>query len=131
MDDDQLRRKAMRELQRDPQLFVNMLDDTTKAKLFHCLTWNDLLNLISTLDLNAPRRADIERLLIAQRQLDWYTVDGMDIRNATAEQLAEMLRKINFHGLLSATQRIPAIKHHMVRWMARLAEERSSGLSEV
>lgn len=131
MDDDQLRRKAMRELQRDPKLFMSMLDETTKLKLFHCLTWADLLSLISTLDLNGRRRQDLEDIIIAQRRTDWYTVDGVDIRTANAEQLTEMLRKVNFHGLLSAGQKIPQMKHHLVRWMAGLAEERSSGLSEV
>lgn len=122
--DDRLR-QAAREVYRNPELFMQQLDPITRERLFTSMTWQQLLDLVGSLDLDRTKLDQLDRVVGSMRSTSYYTVQGVDLRKATDEQLLELFRLVQYHEITPPKSRVPAGKHHMVRhfcWRKGLVE---------
>lgn len=118
MHDDRLR-QAVREVMRDPLLFIQQLDEATRYRLFTSLTWGQLLELIGSMNLNKEQLVQLNGVVGELNSSKWWTIPFMgsqlDLRTATLSQLQQAWGLCQKHEILPPDFKIPKVKHWLVR----------------
>jgi hypothetical protein len=112
--DDHLR-QAAREVSRDPSLFLQSLDPQTRLRLFTAFGWEELIELLSSLDLDRQKLTQLNNVIQDMSSTRWYTVNNIDLRTATDPQLTELARLCAMHLVVPKTIQVPRAKHWLVR----------------